>query len=511
MTKIPNWLVLVGVCAFGCLAGFVARRVTSGTVAKHAAAESQENAHSSAPPSIPAIHARDAPRSTDTLETLAALDDAQLYPRLALWLADASEPDIAAFWSSYSKKEDSSEDIIQLIFLHWTRLDPQRAIAAGKEYDDESYAWWAWAYHDPQAALTAAIAADAGDETDVDTVVEGICEFHPDWLLKNLDKIPAEYLSSFGHAKCGSAIKDPLELLKFLKRQDFDTDPEIYKALAREDPWTAIEWATQNPQDSSDPLLNPDDTLPTVIRALAEESPDELARIAERTPSGQAKLAMEAALFENLVKTDPAAALGQAKSATVPRTAAERYAALGLSVAQTDSAQAFQLAKDLLAACPNAMDLTAPIYTPDGEETVSLEIPGVSELFSELMIRQPQQVMELIAALPQGSENDQFHPFSKQWIEQDFASYTNWVNQQIDPAIRESGAAHIVAALEQSHHYQEAAEWASSMNLSDNESLDGVLKKWREQDPDAPALWLENADLSPARKTTIRALLASPP
>jgi hypothetical protein len=55
--------------------------------------------------------------STDTVETLAALDDSHLYARLALWLVDASEPDIVAFWRFYSKKHDCSQEITHLIFL----------------------------------------------------------------------------------------------------------------------------------------------------------------------------------------------------------------------------------------------------------------------------------------------------------------------------------------------------------------------------------------------------------
>lgn len=505
---------IFALCAVSLLGGFGARRLASYRPASQAtgsaAGASVKTAREAAP--LQAAPTFPPPRSADTLETLAALDDAHLYARLALWLVDASEPDIAAFWSGYSKKADRSTEITGLVFLHWTRLDPQRAISGAVETGIEPDAWWAWACHDPKASLAAAL---ANDPESVESVALGLAKFHPDWLRNHLEEIPENLRDSAIRALGQSGGGDPLETLRFLRKQGGDAHPDLLKAFAREDPWAAVEWAMQKP-GSGDPFRSDDDDLQTILRTLAEESPDELARIAERTPSGKAKLEMESALFTNLLKTDPAAALEQARSATVPRTAAERYAAIGQVLVHSDPAQALQLAKDLFAACPGALELTAQIVYPEGNSnTQTLDIPGVSEFMKSLMGRQPQQVMEMIAALPQTPQedpfaDDPFHRFSRQWIEQDLVGYTNWLNQQTDTLTRQSGAIFLVSELRQSNHFQEAAEWASSVDTDDTALLDDVILTWQAKEAEAPALWLKDANLPAARKAAIQSLLDRP-
>ena len=153
--------LLAALSAAALLAGYGARRIIQRHPPAQAtgpAAASPVKSSAQAPPpatAFPPSH------STDTVETLAALDDAHLYARLALWLADASEPDIAAFWTDcYSKKENWTPELSNLLFLHWTRLDPQHAIDSTQGIHSRPQAWWAWACRDPQAAL----AAESPDE-----------------------------------------------------------------------------------------------------------------------------------------------------------------------------------------------------------------------------------------------------------------------------------------------------------------------------------------------------------
>jgi hypothetical protein len=498
----------------GLLAGYGARRLVYGPSgsqqAGNASGESSAAAGNrpEAETKASTKHAFPPSHSTDTVETLAALGDTHLYARLALWLADASEPDIAAFWADcYSKKENWTPEISNLLFLHWTRLDPQHAIDSTQGIHSRPQAWWAWACHDPQAALAAAIVDGPGS---VDCVAEGIGKFQPDWLLKHFDEMPSDARHAAISSLSENGGKNPLETLKFLQQQGSDIRADPLKSLAREDPWAAVEWARQHP-GSNDPFSNCADALPTVLATLAAESPDELALIAQRTPSGSDRLEMEAALFANLVKTDPAAALEQAKATTIPRSAAERYATIGQSLVRTDPVQSLQLAKDLLVACPGALDLTASIRYPDGHSTnESLMIPGVYEFMSSLMETQPHQVMEMIVSLPAEMAKDQVASFSDQWVGQDLAGYADWVNQQADPEVRDTGVSRIVGELRESGHFQEAAEWASGGDLSVTDRLSGVLSQWQKQDPEGPAHWLKSSRVPPATKARIQLILDLP-
>ncbi|MEO7097731.1 MAG: hypothetical protein ABI162_00085 [Luteolibacter sp.] len=123
--------LIFGLCAVGLLSGFVGRRLTGSGSAPAPAKQvspqektvgSDEN-FSAAPPaanSRPVAAKKSRLHSTDTLETLATLDNDSLYSRLALWMMDASEQDIAAYWATAKDKKDRPNQITDLIFIHWT-------------------------------------------------------------------------------------------------------------------------------------------------------------------------------------------------------------------------------------------------------------------------------------------------------------------------------------------------------------------------------------------------------
>src|SRR5687768_6902174 len=62
---------------------------------------SAANGRSAADAKITVVKPGPLPRSTDTVETLLQLDRGPLYARLGLWLLDASEEDMTAFWEGY--------------------------------------------------------------------------------------------------------------------------------------------------------------------------------------------------------------------------------------------------------------------------------------------------------------------------------------------------------------------------------------------------------------------------
>lgn len=156
-----HFLILGGLCAAGTLGGYGIRRFASGGTSSSVAAESSAKSkppgtHSVAEIStLPGIPHR---KSEDTVETLLAADPQSLYARLAAWIIDATEEEIAAYWNGYKDGKRTS-DITELVFIHWTRLNPRGAIAAVAGSEDEDHAWWAWAAHDPKGALAAVLAA----------------------------------------------------------------------------------------------------------------------------------------------------------------------------------------------------------------------------------------------------------------------------------------------------------------------------------------------------------------
>ncbi|MES2921040.1 MAG: hypothetical protein V4819_05820 [Verrucomicrobiota bacterium] len=437
------------------------------------------------------------------MESLLATADGALYQRLAIWLVNAREEDIASYWNGYREKEKRGPDIINLVFLNWTRLNPKGAINATAGSEDERFPWWAWACHDPRGSLAAATAI--GRER-VNNVVSGIGEFHPAWLREHFKEIPK---GSAGIAVAAAAkwddLQAPLESLKFMKENGRSAPPGTLRALARQDPWAAVDWVKQNPGEPNVLGGQFQDPMQVVIETMADAHPEALERLAEQTPSGEAKLRMESALFGNLAKTDPEAALEQVKSTTVPRIAAERYATLGQSFVTSDPEQAFELAKALFTACPDALYTVAMAQTPGITANSGAAIPGVHDFTASLMSKDPARLLEMTGGLPEdASGRSSFATLSFQWANRDLLAYTNWVNQQPAGILRDKGANVIMHGLEQKGNHAEALEWARSMTDGDLH-LGNVLRDWKQKDADAASNWLESSDLPAGQKAELKA------
>ncbi|MES2658257.1 MAG: hypothetical protein V4689_06545 [Verrucomicrobiota bacterium] len=490
MKRKPISLIVIGLCVAGLPVGLVARRSIAVPTVSPAPVAGESTGRAEAPAPVAAVP--EMPRSTDTVETLAALPNSERYSRLAMWLVDASEQDIAAYWAIYSKGKRDNEST-GLVFLNWTRLNPQGAIDATAGTEDEDFAWWAWACHDPQGSLAAALTA--GPEL-VIHVARGLGEFHPAWLRAHFDKIPEEArqeaLSAL--AQWGDA-GNPLEMLEFSKEHGMGLDLPTFRAFVSKDPWAALEWAKKN-RSGMDPL----------IAQLAEERPDELARLAAQSPSGEIKRKMEAALFANLIKTDPEAAIAQAKAADAPRIAAERFAAVGLALVKTDPARAFELTKDLFTACPDALMTPHSFQVPGSRGGWSTGNRGVRELLNALLTENPVRLMDTITAT---SDRDYaFDELSEQWLERDVAAYAEWAKRQTDPSIHDDAANKLIGQLQRDHQYRDAVEWIMTLTVATgSHDLGTMLYQWGQINPAEPREWLEAANLPEEKKQNIRNLL----
>lgn len=503
MKKSPPILILA-FCAAGISSGLLARRLTLTVpeVSKSISNTKQPSAPLTKPTGeIPRL------RSSDTVETLTALTPQTLYSRLALWLVDASEQDISAFWE-VSKKGEPGEKITELIFLHWARHNPQAAIAAAPS---PSVGWRAWACHDPQTALATA----RGEQ--VEEALHGIAEFHPQWLRQHFEELPQEVKKQALEAMVRwPDHAHPKEHLQFLTEHARSPDTEVFQALAQLDPWAAMEW-TKHPSMDQGFFSQKTEAVETVVHTLARDRPEDLKRMLEQAPSDLVKLKMEAALFSNLIKSDRAAALELAKSTPAPRVAAERYAALGQSIVRSDAEQAFQMARDLFTRCPDALNRNIWLEFPaGGERELFTRIPGIDDFATSLMDVDPARFLDMVLHFNPGSANRSvLSHLTSNWADRDLAGFTHWLNQQTDESIRKQGAGEISSNLLENGFYEEAAEWGSSRftteELNDASGgtgdLSDVFEEWMGIDPEGPARWLESANLPADRQEALRAFI----
>ena len=516
MNKTPAVLIL-GLGIVGLVCGFAGKRLIaqSNPAAPPPVASQARSASTRTAANPPASAANKLPKpakilSTDTLESLATADADSLYGRLAAWLMEASEPDVAAYWASV-KDKPRANDITDLVFIHWTRLDPQAAIAAVAGTGSEHYAWWAWSCHDPKGALAAAIAANPDR---VNNVAWGIGEFHPAWLLEHFDEIPE---SGRGNAISGLTKWDdtdqPLEMLEFLKKHDSSFRPRIFEALVRKDPWAAYDWMKENKDVVRRNYGSDESAMKLLVDTMAKSQPDALERLAAQTPSGELKRQMEAEIFDNLLKTDPAAALEQANATKAPLIAAQRLAAVGLSQLETDPEQAFEIAKKLFATNPAALKIRSVVQGPSGMQSMSTSSnPAVTAFVDALMAKDPAQVMALQPppkGNPQNWDSD-YMELGQRWAQQDLEGYTDWVKQQTDPATRDAAVLPVVNSLIESDQFADAAEWAMTSTVAKG-NLFNLLYQWKRNAPDEARQWLESADLSDEEKTRLNQLMKNNP
>ena len=440
-----------------------------------------------------------------------AVTDWTLYGRLALWLLDASEPDLAAYWKSYSHLDPCDPAIVRLVFIHWTRLNPRAAITAVAGTADEATAWWAWACHDPAGALAAAIADNPARVADV---ANGIGEFHPAWLRAHFGDIPAAERNRAMGAMTWGEVTAPLETLEFLRQHGSPFAPNALAALIRKDPWAAYDWVRENVVTAR--YSNTAEMLELFVKSLAEEHPDELRRLAKQAPSGGLKLQLETAAFDLLLKSDPAAALAEAKANPVPRIAAQRLTAVGNSLVKTDPGQAFALARELFTACPDALAQRDRTYYGNGQSGASgYGIPGLTDLLGGLMDEDPARAMELHTQFQKkpGSliDNSGFETLAKTWAYRDLPAFGDWVNEQSDPAVRDAGGSVIVSQLIEKSQFDQAAEWAARIQDARVTHLYRVISVWQGSDPAAAGKWLDGADLTEGDKTHLRKAIRTKP
>lgn len=506
MKKTQIFLVL-GISCGGLLSGLAMRRVTQAEpVAPPAAVEAKPAAAArpaqTAPPAA-ATAPLAPPKSADTVETLLALDDAALLPRLAAWLPGAPAQDIAAYWTGYRAAGNPKPWIIDLTFIHWTRLDPEGAIAAAVGTPDSLCPWWAWSANDPGAALAAA--ANATPKI-LEGVAGGIGRFHPDWLLEHLDLVPESVrpvaLRLFKEQHGG---ENPLKSLEFMRENGLGSDAGTFKNLVRDDPWAALDWAEQNPS-----ILERDGTLEILAETVAGEHPDDLERIAASLPSGLLKRTMEAAAFGQLAAENPQAAMAAAKATESDFIAAQRYATIGASLARTDPDQAFGILEMFWGDAQGGPALASKDYplsqvaTPDGvAERMSGSIE-IDKLTRALVESDPERLVR--TALAAGKPVDSV---TSMWAGYDVASYAAWADRQTDPAIREPAVATLIGRLKGMGQYAEAIEWMGTTGKAGNSNLNSLMRDWGRSDPGGAAAWVRTSNLSADQKARYQEVIAT--
>ncbi|RYD49658.1 MAG: hypothetical protein EOP85_01210 [Verrucomicrobiaceae bacterium] len=425
-------------------------------------------------------------RSAETLETLVAKEGGATYADIALWLVDADAGQIAAYWES-CKDGKLDGDRERLIFLSWTRLDPNAAVAATASTDRAGMAWWAWAASDPMTAL-----ASAGDDR-LEDVARGIGEFQPKWLMANFHHIPeAVRRNAVGGLLTWKENEDPAATLDFLKEHEFGFNKTLFRTLCLKDPWAAYDWLQKN--ESGDSKAN--SAMDTLLETMRSAHPDDLERLGAMAPSGRMKRKVEDFIFASLLEKDPESALAEAKDIEAPAVAAIRLAQVGKSLMKTDPDKAFEVGSMILATGPQNL---VPFKQMEFANGTNMSLwdnneQSTQEFIESLLSKDPARTMEMTIDGMKGVTST-FHSLCGKWCSQDTEAYSAWVDTQKNPEIRSAAERYLIMTLSSQGRFQEAADRATGAAAGGGSTLTQLAIDWGKSDPTAAAAWLESADI----------------
>ena len=504
------WLAMAGL---GFAAGFAIPRESpdGGTPPAEAAIAAGAKGDGASPVAVAPVFAPAAalPVSTDTIADLLVLNDSDLYARLGLWLLDASEEQMAEFWSSYHARGKTDMWIKDLVFTQWAKLNPQSLLAAAKRDGEEGPAWWAWTMSDPDAAL----AAGEGLPDDMrGYLVRGLGNFHTERALKMLEESP-ELARMFDLGDLAKELgeDDPEAGVEFMSKYPNYSLDQPFRHWVEEDPHEAFRWLKERGQDRSleDVFFN----------VTARENPDAFAELAASLPAGSLKRRLENAAFTQLAAKDPEEALELARAAEAPRTAADRYAELGKSLIAEKPERAMEILGELLGKFPDAPYRSTWIRYPGGATGSGRGSPAVSEFLSELAASNPRLTMESVIGF-EAAETDKppADPFrddstaSRQvatfWAERDPEEFGRWCEGQ-DAKTLGMGAAVLSDQLRNQKDYEGAVAWGIRISEASGQAnaLGQTLSQWARADPEAAMQWFEQAPLTAQTRQRLQGYL----
>ncbi|MBK1880911.1 hypothetical protein JIN85_00710 [Luteolibacter pohnpeiensis] len=374
-------------------------------------------------------------------------------------------------------------------------MDPQAAIAAVSGSQLEAVAWSAWSSSDPIAALNAAVEQNPEQ---LNAVASGIGEFHPNWLMEHFDDIPDESKPAAlqGLAKWDD-VEDAEKVLTFLTDHGFGIPSKMLMLLTNRDPWAAYAWVMENGKSGSNGMYT--DAFRTFAQTLQELDPGLIERFAKLAPPGQMKNRLDDAVFSNLLKSDPEAALKQSMATTAPITRTQRVAQVVQELVHENPDLAFTTVEELLEKNPNALQKGILIKTENS--SMSFENPAsdaISTMISSLVTADPARLMN---TLPEVLDSDFYssslYQASSQWARSDLDGYLDWIDNQVDSMVKPQQTHIAIQSLLSTGRYEEAATRSLNSNGSSkkNSNLMNVIMRWSRSSPEAAETWLKNSDL----------------
>ncbi|YCM42279.1 hypothetical protein V2O64_13285 [Verrucomicrobiaceae bacterium 227] len=431
--------------------------------------------------------------STDTAGELLSLPGGELYDRLALFLLDAEAADFPGVFKDYQERDDQSEELTALILFAWCRVDPEGAVRTIRGTKDEEILFRALAGNDPESALSRGL----GDATSLEATVNGIGEFHPEWLAENWHRIPKEARSSaFSGLTKWPNTQNPEVSLSLLLRENSHIPPnaQTLLALVRDDLKGAFA-LLQNLEDGV-PNYYVGSNLDFLIETLREYEPSRLDELTSLATTPKDKSAVTVAQFQGLLKDNPLAARSLVDSFPSSWLKEDLAMAFSRNLLETDPEAAIAYAGDFFNRETISWERGVSIATDDKSTTFQPRPSEASQLFTELFNQDAPKFLDVLASKVETRSNGEegvsanFRKAAEQWMNKDLLEFADWVNEhQQNERVFDYGASRVSDQLSRRGDYETAVDWAQSRSDGGDEQLPGIYKRWLNNQPEAAVAW----------------------
>lgn len=430
--------------------------------------------------------------SSDTAADLHALSTADLYDRLALFLLTAKPGDFPIFYEEFKTRPNRSDDLNGLLFINWTRLDPEAAIAATRGTDDFRYTYWAWACHDPGKALATAIERNEG----IENAASGIGEFHPAWLKKNWNLIPKnQRINALQGLTKWPDTQNPEDTLRtFMAMGSYSllTDEKTLLALARQDPVKAYQFFQETSANLGSDFT--EKILDSLLNTLSLHEPSLLGEIAAASKSPVDKNKIQLAQFESLLRQTPESAKAMIES--TPKSILKEDLSISYAnhLLSTDPEKGFEYGVDFLKNDHDSSGRVSMIRHENGQSFRGHSYEAPAELISNLIRQNPSALLNEFIPDPnsKGGYNT-FRNASSRWAHHDLDAYAEWVQgHQDNPVAYQNGVTDIVSNLKDRGEFEAGMEWAQSVPTKERGSdyqIKSLFKSWSRRHPEAATAW----------------------
>lgn len=468
----------------------------SGTGGKSSASRPSGGTDTSADPSA-LLAALPVPTAGEVL----AADGRERVEKLALWLTGAQPDALGDMLDKLSALEetDSQRTEKELILQRWVELDPKKALAACRKI--EGYTWYAceaWGRLDPKAAWAAAAKMDYFEKTHVAT---SIAESDPVMAREILANSPG----------LDNMVKNRLRdaVAQNLARKDprLGWEFALKSGTRIREQSTLTEWIGKAPDEAvsfalSLPVLQRMGAMPTLLSGLNQYSPDKIGPLLDSLPEGRLKWKSASAHASELARTDAdaAASLAEDPSAS-PATRAAVTQSLAEMWADSRPDQVLNLLRQLDWKLTADTDTGPEILTSTGPSVQAGESRAAAALQKLAANGHLSETLEITNGIPPGAQRDQaLTAVVNGWPSAQVMELSEWLITQESPSVRTTGARKIVDHLmaDSEPDFEAAASWAATLPVKGDPAdslIVGVMRKWREKDPDAAKATLQTLQL----------------